>query len=111
MVGLEPGVVVSVWNDDSGDGFVEPFGQRWTFLDPAPDRRLGGAVNTRQYVAVYGPDWFTSHWDGVEDVSQHDWSEWPTPIGSIRHGVWVDDVVYGRAKTVRRSPAWMEWVT
>lgn len=110
LVGTEAGLVVAVWNDDPDD-WSEPYGQRWTFLDPAPDPALGGAINTRQTVGVYGPDEWTQAWIPVSNASTHRWAEWPDPPAAVRHGVWVTDGAYTAAQTTRSRRRWEEWVT
>lgn len=110
VVGIEPGLEVHVWNDDPDD-WPEPFGQVWTFLDPAPDPSLNGIVNTRQTMKVYGPESWTSHWEGVTNATRHSWSEWPTNNGQVRHGVWQSDVSYERGQQVRSFHGWEEWAS
>ena len=110
MVGTEPGIIVAVWNDDPDD-WNEPHGQRWTFLAPAADETIGGQINTRQTLAVYGPSAWTDNWADVTEVIRRPWSEWPTPPVAVRHGVWVTDESYTTARSVRSGRRWDEWVT
>ena len=109
MVGTEPGIAVAGWNDDPEDGFTEPFGQRWTFLDPAPDPRLNGRINTRQSLDVYGPDWYTQHWETTPNATRHPWSDFQPPA-DVRHGVWQSDRAYAQGQQTRSPRRWEEWV-
>ena len=111
VVGIEPGLEIHVWNDDLDD-HLSPKGQVWTFLDPAPDPSLGGLMNTRQTVKVYGDDeGEVAFWQGVSNVTCRPWSEFLTlDHGDVRNGVWTTDEAYARGQAIRSFHRWEEWV-
>lgn len=112
-VGPRLGLAVYVWNDDPTD-WPEPHGQRWRFQDPEPDPNVGGQVNTRQWLDVYGPASYTNHWASASTtmgpVGTHLWSAWPSnEIQVVRHGVWVPDAAYDTAQQIRSRRRWEDW--
>lgn len=95
---------------------AQTFGEAvvWRFEAPAPDARLGGGVNTLQYLDVYSDDlgWL-AQWDNAQTtggpVVQHPWSEFPTPPAQVTFdGVWVPNP--DQHEAVRARHGWPEWV-
>lgn len=107
---------VIAWNDDPVDYPDGPWGQVWTFHDPAPDPRYGGQVNTRQELTVYTDvpaqvAYWTGQTTSMGPVVVRPWAEFPTPQANLTlHGVWIDDALYELHRQRRTLHGWREWV-
>lgn len=105
---ISGGCRVTVWDDDPDEDRPVPWvGQRWTFLDPAPDPRYGGAINTRQSIEY----WHDVPVEGAGSGGSH---QTHAPIDFVppvtgRHGIWVPDSKKIEHNARRSSRGWREW--
>jgi hypothetical protein len=106
---------IAVWNDDPEDWQNDYWGQVWTFLDPAPDPRIGGRINTRQSFIYYCESNERAEeiklqnidiLDGIKDFSEF-------PIIDQRyvgHGIWMSDELNEAHMSCRSNHGWREWI-
>jgi len=103
------GCRVTVWDDDPDDPAPTPYvASRWTFLDPAPDLRYGGQVNTRQTVEFWHDEPILGSTSGGLHVT-HPRIEFVAPPNA-RHGVWVTDEKLSEHVARQSVRVWTEWV-
>ena len=109
-VNLEPGVRVSIWNDDPADW---PVGERharvWTLLPLAADPNLGGAINTRQTQVLYaeGPRFTRTP---PQNTTVLPWVDFVPPATAItRHGVQLTDAKYAEHLAAQTEWGWRHW--
>lgn len=83
------GVRVTRWWDDPDDGPPGLFwAEVWTLLPLAHDRRLGGAINTRQRCVIYAAADQMARFDqNVEKTDFRPWEKFVPPVDPI-HGIW-----------------------
>lgn len=85
----------------------EKWATEWTLLEPAPDDRLGGAMNTRQSRRVWATAEAVGWFPGVAVLP---WAEFVYPPDNVTfHGVWMSDELFMRHKEVRTPHGWREW--
>lgn len=103
------GCTVTTWDDDPADPQPAPYiASRWTFLDPAPDMRYGGQVNTHQSVEY----WHTEPVEGAGSGGPHRTHDPVSfvPPAHARHGVWVTDAKLAEHDAKRSVRSWREWI-
>jgi hypothetical protein len=118
------GCRVTAWWDDP-DSY--PDGQWYarvmTFLDPAPDERIGGAMNTRQSQVVYAqPDALATFAaaflvtvadldTAVENCVFRPWTDFvPPPTSATRHGIWTSDELNRGHEQALSVRGWRDWL-
>jgi hypothetical protein len=102
-------LVVTCWNDDLEDFPVGTrWGQKWTLGIPAPDPKIGGALNTVQTCTWYGEPNCQPVLLGVPNVHPYSELTFP-PNNQTLHGVWVSDTLWAQHENIRSSHTWDEW--
>lgn len=107
---------IAAWNDDPEDYPDGPDGHVWTFLDPAPDPRYGGQVNTRQLLTVYSDvpaqvEFWTGQATSGGPVEVRPWADFPMPDADVTfHGIWQTDEKFAAHRLVQTPHGWREWV-
>lgn len=106
------GVRVTVWNDDPEDFTSEEmYAQVWEFLPPAPDERIGGAMNTRQSLTVYAGDPSRFPQSDIMAEPCKPWSEFtPPPASATRYGITVPNEKALAHRQMRSPRSWREWI-
>ena len=114
------GLLVVYWDDDPIDHEAGMFSAFECLIkDPAPDQRIGGAVNARQWLMIYGQaKWLETNenkWTGVRTVSGpvviRPWSAFvPPPGANTFHGIWTTDELNDEHRTKISVRGWREWI-
>lgn len=116
------GLRVYAWSDTPSSG-VRPgytsdtsYARIWDFAPLAPDELLGGAINTNQSQVLYLGKPERNVWAALPSQNQPDemtikrWSEFIAPDESkVRHGKWIEDVLYMEHENFRTIRGWREW--
>ncbi len=109
---------VTAWTDTHAVGMNRA--RVFEFFPIQPDPHLGGSYNTRASQTVYaqpevmreltkdGPVWCGN---GPETaVVYRPWSEFMSPpVGTVRHGKWVQDSLVSPHDDARTEHSWREW--
>lgn len=106
---IPDGCRVTIWDDDPEDVLPTPWiAARWTFLDPAPDSRYEGQVNTRQWVEY----WHVEDVPGAASGGPHRTHHPSTFVAPdhARHGIWVSQQKLDQHNAARSHRGWQEWI-
>jgi hypothetical protein len=109
-------LVVTVWNDDTGDEWFTGNGaQVWRFSLPSKRRAHGQSAemfDTEQYLDIYTDDeeraaiWRTRTTTGGP-VTVHPWADFVEPDPrDVRHGIMVEDQAYYDHRDKRTPHHW-----
>jgi hypothetical protein len=101
---------ITGWQDDPVDFGDTRWATRWDLSTPAPDARLGGAINTVQTRTVWAtPD--AAEWFGGYGPSVLQWSAFVPPAANLtRDGVWLPEATWEKHLQVRTVHDWREWI-
>lgn len=97
------GCTVTAWNDEGADGDLP---MRWTFYDPAPDPALGGRLNTRQQLEVFGDHPLQNERTTMGKVRRR--TRFVAPAHP-RHGKQVSDALHAAHQQIRSHCSWERW--
>jgi hypothetical protein len=103
-------VIVTVWNDDTGDPYYTGLGaQVWRFH---PLRMRFGRFDTEQHLDIYTDNaeraaiWRTRSTSGGP-VTVHPWADFVQPDPrDVRHGIMVEDQLYYDHRDARTPHGW-----
>jgi hypothetical protein len=101
---------ITGWQDDPVDFGDTRWATRWDLSTPAPDARLGGAINTVQTRTVWAtPD--AAEWFGGYGPSVLQWSAFVPPAANLtRDGVWLPEATWEKHLQARTVHDWREWM-
>lgn len=119
------GVRITGWEDGlptgstglPGPGWRQAFA--WSILPLAPDAKFGGALNTRQFLTIYGESNFLALYDQNNPpvtsggpVTFQPWTAFVRPAEAVvRYGIGMSDQDWARHVAARTAKGWRDWIS
>jgi hypothetical protein len=109
---IPDGILVTCWNDDTGDWVGDRHAEVWTILEPAFDAKIN-KINTRQTVEIFAEnrERMIRYNDIKNCIGIYPWRSFEPPSNTVtRHGIWVSNELNDRLIAERSTHGWREWL-